>query len=409
MLHRVELLRSYTCLQAGLRVAITMLAAAGNLARAVAADDGPGPGLRDDWKWMVTIPERMRGETTIARESRIRLSNDMGWLVVRRSTADGDLEWQVVLARASDPKRPEIEIEKPSGVLRIRYREYFIREAVHGSLRIYRERKTETSPRWPACEIEGDRRDLGSDDGFEKTRVASWAHDSWCWIECGPVQGPPDLLVRLQPTTQRKGRASRGNGINGIHSSKGGPIEMFYGDCSLQDEGDLFVGNRMRFEEADSGLVDFDLRDRLPGGELPAIAAQQVFNATKPPTMDDLKGNPAIVAFWSSSPAAGATQLARLEQIHRKFGPRGLAVIGIHAVDNSESLQRVLRDNQITFPVLLDSGVKTDRELVGGDNARRFKVDFLPCFFLVDGTGKVVWGYAMAPPTDERISTLLKP
>ena len=57
-----------------------------------------------------------------------------------------------------------------------------------------------------------------------------------------------------------------------------------------------------------------------------------------------------------------------------------------------------VRDNKVSFPVMVDKG----------QTAKRYRVDALPNCFLIDKSGKVVRGFAMAPPTDAQIEELLK-
>lgn len=53
-----------------------------------------------------------------------------------------------------------------------------------------------------------------------------------------------DVWLRLQPTTTKQGQASRGGGINGVSTTADGPVEMFYGDSDVQDEGELLIAIR---------------------------------------------------------------------------------------------------------------------------------------------------------------------
>src|SRR5436190_13962065 len=89
---------------------LVFLAANPPASRSCRGDDAPG--LPEGWKWQSTIPAtESRGEA-YSRESRVRLWVEMGWLVVRRTTVDDDFEWQVVLARATDPQKPVITIDE---------------------------------------------------------------------------------------------------------------------------------------------------------------------------------------------------------------------------------------------------------------------------------------------------------
>src|SRR5690348_2873227 len=74
------------------------------------AADEPAEGLREGWKWRTSIPALKSEGAVIKREARVSLWVEKGWLLVRRATVDDELEWQVVLARASDSARPQIKV-----------------------------------------------------------------------------------------------------------------------------------------------------------------------------------------------------------------------------------------------------------------------------------------------------------
>ncbi len=359
------------------------------------ADDKPASGLRDGWKWRTRIPELKYKDAVVERECHVTLSNENGWLVARRSTIDDDLEWQVVLARASDPAKPQITVNELSGAVEVRYRGYFIREN-WGRIRIYRERKTEDLSAWPQLALAGERRSLG-EGSCQATTIRSYALNQWCWIECGPRQRA-DVWLKLQPTTNRAGEASRGNALSGFIGSADGPAEMFYGDSQVQDEGDLLVGNHKRIDEVERGLDEFALDRAFRTKAAPALDAQSWLNEADPIALEKLQGRVVLLCFWSESCESSVKKLQQIEALHRRFKDRDFVIIGIHSADRGDKPVQPSSDNMVTFPIMVDSG----------ETAKRYGVDALPCFFLIDKSGRVVWGYGMAPPSDNRIEKLLE-
>lgn len=349
------------------------------------------------WRWRTTIPALKFEDKVVTRESRVSFWTEKGWLLVRRSTIDDDLEWQVVLARASDPAKPQIKVNNDTGGLEVRYREYFIREGNSGRLRIYREHKAEDSPEWPKLSLESERRPLGS-AACRAASIASFALEQWCWVECGPSPKSQDLWVRLQPTTNRKGEASRGNALYGFSGGIDEPAEMFYGDSQVQDEGDLFIGTRTNVDEAERGLDGFQLDDALGAKNAPALAGNEWLNDADPLSLETLEGQVVLLYFWADWCEASVKRLPRIEQLHGKFSDRDLVVIGIHSAERSDSAGQSVQDNKVSFPVMIDNG----------ETAKRYGVGALPNCFLIDKSGKVVWGFGMAPPTEEQIEQLLK-
>src|SRR5205807_3171720 len=133
-----------------------------------------------------------------------------------------------------------------------------------------RECKTEELPEWPVLTLDGQRQPLGR-GSCSTASISSFSLDQWCWVECGRSLKHPDLWIRLQPTTVRKGEASRGNALNGFYAAVDAPTEMFYGDCQIQDEGDLLIATRTNFDAAERGLDGFGLPAALAGKDAPAL------------------------------------------------------------------------------------------------------------------------------------------
>jgi alkyl hydroperoxide reductase subunit AhpC len=70
-----------------------------------------------------------------------------------------------------------------------------------------------------------------------------------------------------------------------------------------------------------------------------------------------------------------------IEQIHREYGARGLAIV---AVDMEESREKVLRwtkDKDVSFPIVLDRS---------GSVMRAYQITATPAVFVVGRDGKMV-------------------
>lgn len=72
-----------------------------------------------------------------------------------------------------------------------------------------------------------------------------------------------------------------------------------------------------------------------------------------------------ILLFWSTWSAKSSNALKRFEDYHKKYKDKGFQVIGINAdkqaiaEEDLISIKKVLQEREVTFPVLLDSGLKT--------------------------------------------------
>ena len=94
-----------------------------------------------------------------------------------------------------------------------------------------------------------------------------------------------------------------------------------------------------------------------------------------------------ILVFWSTWSAKSSNALKRFEDYHKKYKDKGFQVIGINAdkqviaEEDIVSIKKVLRERDITFPVLLDSGLKTFRS---------YNIIALPSTIVISG-GKIAY------------------
>jgi Tfp pilus assembly protein PilF/peroxiredoxin len=74
-----------------------------------------------------------------------------------------------------------------------------------------------------------------------------------------------------------------------------------------------------------------------------------------------------VLVFWSTWSANSSRALKRMEDYYKKYGDKGVKVIGINAdnqtisTDDLERIKGAVKDLGITFPVLLDKELKTFR------------------------------------------------
>jgi peroxiredoxin/Tfp pilus assembly protein PilF len=124
--------------------------------------------------------------------------------------------------------------------------------------------------------------------------------------------------------------------------------------------------------QAGSEKVDFTLKD-ITGNE---ISLSQY---------SDKKA--VILVFWSTWSAKSSNALKRFEDYHKRYKEKGFQVIGINAdkqtitEEDLISIKKVLQEREITFPVLLDSGLKTFRS---------YNVIALPSTIVIS-EGKIVY------------------
>jgi thiol-disulfide isomerase/thioredoxin len=351
----------------------------------------PGAGLPADWSRTVGPDPLTDGAgQVLSAGSKVTLRVEQGWLVVRRETAGGELEWQVVLARADDPRPPQVRLDKGAFTLDIRYGSFFIRES-GGLLRVLRERKADQSPPWSRLPLDANRRSMGWAGSGDPTRVAGWEVGDWCWATVGPADDRADVLVRLH----HKELLGKGHGFTSIANAL---AKMDAGPKYVQDEGDLLIADRTRPEVAVWMLQAKKVRQEIGTKPAPALAARRWFNAPDGLELDKLRGKVVLLDFWGTWCGPCVQKLPRTEELHQKYKDRGLVVIGVHSAQDGDKVADFLKAKGFTFPVAIDQG----------GTAKQYAIEAWPTYFLIDKSGKVAWGFEHEPPPEGRIEELLR-
>jgi thiol-disulfide isomerase/thioredoxin len=340
--------------------------------------------LPGDWKTVKEIPN-FDDDGKSAAADKLTVWVEQGWLIARRETKSGELEWHIVLARVTNPQQLQMQIDE-IGNLSMTYGTYFVREN-SGRLRALRERKDDQSLAWPLPPADPKQKTLASTGG-KTGETALVASGDWCWVTSGPDK-KPDVRIRLQHAELHDGSYGAQN-FSGLR-------RVPCGRASLQDEGDLLVATRILIPAAQAELQVRKLKRELFERPAPALDGSQWLNITQDISLEQLKGKVVLLDFWGQWCAPCVKKLPLSEELHTKFKERGLVVIGVHSADQSEKLKEFLKVKKVSFPVMIDRG----------ETAKRYVIDTWPTYFLIDKTGKVVWGFAGEPPTTTKIEELL--
>lgn len=97
-------------------------------------------------------------------------------------------------------------------------------------------------------------------------------------------------------------------------------------------------------------------------------------------TLSDLRGKVVLIDFWATWCPPCKKELPVIEKLHRDFKDEGLVVLGI-SDENKTTIEKFLKENKLTFPILLDQGGKV---------AKLYKVQAIPRVILIDKKGKIV-------------------
>ena len=349
-----------------------------------------------------------------------------GWLLAERRTGDGEIDWQVVLAKVVGDEPPEIIVKRrppgarvvrhdprtgdtvlpgPTGpipgAMRLSYRDgrYFIRDEF-GSFRCMREPKIDEQP-WPQLEVPpADARSVGggAGGGAGSAWLSSRVIDSWITIAAGPYPTAQkhltDCLLRLSHMDLPEGAQTKLRGRPGVAC-------YINGERFVVDDSELLVAERLESWRLPIELKARAKRDpvlaaklalqKLKGAPPPELSGEAWVNTDKPLSWKVLRGKPVLLVLFDLKQPSFAPLVPPLQTIQETYAKQGLEVVGIHARARHDDIKKNLAEERVTFPGLVDDGQAEER----------FGIAFSACI-LVDRQGNVASVYkdSLAPPAD---------
>lgn len=139
---------------------------------------------------------------------------------------------------------------------------------------------------------------------------------------------------------------------------------------------------------------------------LPALVAPSHASATSRPAppfsldqrgggsvaLADLRGKVVLVNFWATWCGPCRKEMPLLEQLHRKYAPLGLVMLGVNVEEDARLFDRFLKDVPVSFPILLDprNGV-----------SKLYDVAAMPSTVIIDRQGNIRYVHQGYQPGDE--------
>ncbi|HEX7446880.1 MAG TPA: redoxin domain-containing protein [Pirellulales bacterium] len=379
---------SYNCCN-GVAAALALLAFAVLPPFSPAADGPAAPAkLSDGWSTTVALPP-YSWPNNDSPSGACRAWVEQGWLLVERRTDRDELEWKIVLAKVVGDEPPQIDVHRP-GSLRLDYRGglYFIRDEF-GNLRCRRQTKTPDDV-WPDIALPGRDPDgdlWGSAGGG---KLVGTLVKPWFFVAAGPKQGAADCLLRLNHQELRTGGTSFSGGqvINRITD----------GETNVMDDGELLIAERVEEWSARAAVERVEIQKTIRGSTAPKLTGAWFNTGGESLDWKDLKGNAVLLVFFNLSDSPSFSErLPALKQLHSKFYEKGLVIVGVQTQQDAKHGARLVEKHHLDFPVLIDSF----------ETLRRFGIDDLPSYFLIDRQGKVAWNHLSSPPPAAEIEKLL--
>jgi peroxiredoxin len=106
--------------------------------------------------------------------------------------------------------------------------------------------------------------------------------------------------------------------------------------------------------------------------------------------LSDFKGKVLLLNFWATWCGACKEEMSSMQNLYSSLKADGVEVLAI-SIDrwNEDRIQEYVKDNHLTFPVLLDQDQKV---------RKKYHVMGLPTSYLIDGEGNIR-GYASGART----------
>lgn len=333
----------------------------------------------------MTLPA-LNGDGLEIPKQRIELVDKNGWLVATLTAEPDELEWKIVLAKLTPDLKPVIKVHPVLPLFSVQYGSWFIRESL-GRLRVNRQPKDALDDAWKQI---GDAPESKALCSAHRLFVVVKDDCLWLYTSPGGDRKSIDTLIRFQ-------HAKLNKDSGGMGFADGQFAEVFSGDARCHDEGDLLVAARITGYGARSILAATEKKETLIGLPAPALTGKPIGNLPMP-KRDELKGKVVLIDFWATWCGPCVKKLPEVNALQKRYGDRGLVILGIHANQNSDKAEEFVRKHAIAFPIMVDDG----------QTGKSFAVAQLPTYFLVGRDGKVKMGYLSTLPTDAQIEAELQ-
>ena len=93
------------------------------------------------------------------------------------------------------------------------------------------------------------------------------------------------------------------------------------------------------------------------------------------------RGNVVILNFWATWCPPCRAEMPSMEILYQRFKNQGLEILAVDLGEDSDTIQRFIRSNSYTFPVLMDES---------GKISSLYGIEAIPTTYILDRAGKII-------------------
>jgi len=97
-------------------------------------------------------------------------------------------------------------------------------------------------------------------------------------------------------------------------------------------------------------------------------------------SLSDLRGKPVFINFWATWCPPCRSEMPYIQEIYEEWSGKGLVVLAINIGESPSQVEEFMESQNLSFPVLLDTGKNV---------AQKYNIRGIPTSFFVDKDGVV--------------------
>ena len=113
--------------------------------------------------------------------------------------------------------------------------------------------------------------------------------------------------------------------------------------------------------------------------------------------LEDLRGKVVLLEFWATDCAPCIKAMPKVENLCQTYRDKGFEAVGVHPPIDAAEVEMFLKDRNFSYLFCVDTG-KT---------AVSYAVTSYPTYYIIDRSGKLVWGPSDELPTNAIVEEFL--